>query len=331
MAGFTGIIGHEQTIEHLQQSILTNKVNHAYLLEGPDGSGKRMIAEAFARALQCEEGGAEGCGHCHSCKQADTQNHPDIILVTHEKPATISVKDVREQIVGSVDIRPYNGKYKIYIIPEAEKMNPQAQNALLKTLEEPPEYAVIILLTVNASALLDTIRSRCILLKLRPVESAVVQQYIMDHLQVPDYQARLCATFAQGSVGKALELANSEYFSQIRSSALTLVKKADEMDISELTAFIKEITAWKVSVNDFLDILGVWYRDVLYFKATKDADSLIFKDELAQIRQNASKASYEGLERVVQALQVAKDRLRANVSFELTMELLFLTIKDSTK
>ena len=331
MAGFKDIIGHRQTIEHLQQSILKEKVNHAYLLEGADGSGKRMIAEAFARALQCEKGGTDGCGTCHSCRQADSQNHPDIMLVTHEKPATISVADVRGQIVSDVSIRPYNGKYKIYIMPEAEKMNAQAQNALLKTLEEPPEYAVIILLTVNAASLLDTIRSRCVHLTLHPVDQKLVQEYLMDRLHLPDYQARLCTTFAQGSVGKAIELATSEYFSQIRSSALTLVKKVGEMDISELTGFIKEITAWKLSVNDFLDILALWYRDVLYYKATQDADSLIFTDELSQIRQIASRASYESLEKVTQAMQTAKDRLRANVSFELTMELLFLTMKDAVK
>lgn len=122
MAGFAEIIGHEQIIEHLQNAIISKKVSHAYILNGPDDSGKRMIAEAFAMALQCEKQETEGCMECHSCKQALNKNQPDIIYVTHEKPNTISVDDIRSQVKNDVDIKPYASPYKIYIIDEAEKM-----------------------------------------------------------------------------------------------------------------------------------------------------------------------------------------------------------------
>lgn len=121
MAGFAEIIGHEQIIEHLQNAILSQKVSHAYILNGPDDSGKKMIAEAFAMALQCEKHGTEGCMECHSCKQAISKNQPDIIYVTHEKPNTISVDDIRRQVKDDVDIKPYASPYKIYIIDEAGK------------------------------------------------------------------------------------------------------------------------------------------------------------------------------------------------------------------
>ena len=329
MGKFADIIGHEQTIAHLRRAIETGKVAHAYLIQGGDGTGKRLIADTFAQALQCTEGGSEACGTCHDCRQAMSGNHPDIIHVTHEKPGLISIDEIRRQVVGDVQIKPYNGKYKIYIIEEAEKMNPQAQNALLKTLEEPPEYAVIILLTVNASGLLDTIRSRCIQLDLQPVKDELVEQYLMDHLQIPDYQARLCLAFAQGSIGKAMELAASENFAQIRRTALMVAVRARDMDLSQITATVKEITQYKVSIVEFLDILAVWYRDVLYFKATRTADSLIFRDQLQQIRRTASLSSYEGIETILEAIETAKRRLDANVNFDLTMELLFLIIKEN--
>ena len=169
MAGFKDIIGHEQIIEHLQNAITMDKVSHAYIINGPDKSGKMMLAEAFAAALQCERGGNEPCMECHSCKQAAGRNQPDILYVRHEKPNTISVDDIRTQLNNDIVIKPYSSKYKIYIVDEAEKMNVQAQNALLKTIEEPPAYAIILLLTTNADLFLPTILSRCVTLNIKAV------------------------------------------------------------------------------------------------------------------------------------------------------------------
>lgn len=329
MSGFSGIIGHETTIEHLKQAVVSGQVSHAYLIQGEAGTGKRTIADAFAAALQCEKGKGDACGSCHSCRQAASLNHPDIIHVTHEKPGSIGVDEIRAQLVNDVQIRPYNGKYKIYIVPEAEKMTAQAQNALLKTLEEPPAYAVILLLTTNAGLLLDTIRSRCVLLNLKPVPDCQVKAWLMEHLEIPDYQADICAAFSQGSVGRAMSLASSENFNAIKASAMQLLNNVKDMDIYEIVAAVKNVVQYKITVHDYLDILAVWFRDVLYFKATRDVDGIILKDQLKGIRSNASTSSYEGLEMILKAIQKAKIRLDANVNFELTMELLFLTIKEN--
>jgi len=150
MLDFKHIIGHEQIIQHLREAITSGKVSHAYILSGEDGAGKNLLADAFAMSLQCEEknGQANACGKCRSCMQATSNNHPDIIRVTHEK-ASIGVDDVRIQINNDIQVKPYSSPYKIYIIDEAEKLTEAAQNALLKTIEEPPVYAVLILLTNN--------------------------------------------------------------------------------------------------------------------------------------------------------------------------------------
>ena len=206
MATFHDIIGQEQIKEHLQNAISAKKISHAYIINGEKSSGKEFIARVFAMTLQCEKGGTEPCQECHSCKQALSDNQPDIIYVSHEKPNTISVDDIRTQLNNDIVIKPYSSKHKIYIVDEAEKMNQQAQNALLKTIEEPPAYAVILLLTTNAESFLPTILSRCVTLNLKAVPDEKIKKFLMAHYQIPDYQADVCVAFAQGNVGKAIQL-----------------------------------------------------------------------------------------------------------------------------
>lgn len=329
MAKFTDIIGQEQLKEHLQNAITMNKVSHAYIINGERSSGKEFIAKVFAAALQCGKGGPEPCGECHSCRQALSGNQPDIIFVSHEKPNTVGVEDIRVQINNDIGIKPYSSPRKVYIMNEGEKMTVQAQNALLKTLEEPPEYAVILILTTNVDALLPTILSRCVVLNMKPVSDHKVKKYLMEELEIPDYKAGICVAFARGNIGKAKMLATSEEFEKVKEEAVTLVKNINDMELSEIVKAIKKISEYKFDVTDYLDILSVWYRDVLLFKATKDANSLIFKDELQHIRRMADRSTYEGIETIVKALQQAKRRLEANVNFDLTMELMLLTIQEN--
>ena len=327
MTDYKSIIGHEKTIEFLKKAIESDKVYHAYIFDGEDYSGKSLIAGAFAMALQCEKGGPEPCGGCHSCKQAITDNQPDIIVLDHEKPGSIGVDDIR-RLNNDIVIKPYSSRYKVYIIREAEKMTEQAQNALLKTIEEPPEYAVILLLTNNFGAFLPTITSRCVRIQLTPVPDKTLIKYLKSE-GVPDYQARICAAFAQGNVGKALKLAGSEEFNQIKDEALRLVKNIKKMEQFDVLFLLKDIAEYKVSINDFLDLIMVWYRDVLLFKATSDANGLIFKDELSDIRKQANESSYQGIEAILDALEKAKTRIKANVNFDLVVELLFLTMREN--
>lgn len=329
MAGFSDIIGHKQIIGHLKKAISHGKVSHAYIFNGPEDSGKMMLAEAFAMALQCEKKGAEPCGSCHSCRQAISRNQPDIIYLTHEKPATISVDDVRRQINNDIAIKPYASPYKIYIVDEAEKMNQQAQNALLKTIEEPPSYGVILLLTTNAEAFLPTILSRCITLNLKVIPDQEIRDYLMQHCRIPDYKADICTAFAQGNVGKAIRLASNEDFNALKDAALRLVKRINSSELYEMTAAVKEMNEYKLDISDYFDLLTIWYRDVLLYKATADTDRLIFKDEISAIKKQADKSSYSGIEHILKALDKARLRLNANVNFDLTMELLLLTMKEN--
>lgn len=329
MAKFSDIIGQEHIKDHLKKALENGKISHAYIIHGEKDAGKEFIADTFAMALQCEdENDIEPCMECHSCKQAVTRNHPDIITLIHEKPGTIGVEDVRNGIVSDVFVRPYSGKWKIYIINDAEKMSIQAQNALLKTLEEPPDYVIIMLLTSNISALLPTIISRSTVLNLRPVEDRVVRKYLMERIHIPDYQADICVAFARGNIGKAKHLATSEDFDNIKNEAVRVLKYVHEMDMSDFAGALNRISAYKMNIEDYLDILLIWYRDILMFKSTGDPDTLIFKEEIKSIRERAGKSSYEGIEKIIDSIEKTKARLRANVNFELAMELLLLAIKE---
>ena len=329
MGSFKDVVGHKDIINYIRNAVQEDKVSHAYILNGERGSGKKMLAALFATTLQCEKGEPDPCNVCHSCIQAESGNHPDIIRVQHEKPNTISVEDIRTQVNNDILIKPYQGPYKIYIISEADLMTPQAQNALLKTIEEPPEYAVIFLLTENAEALLPTITSRCVMLKLRNIRDALIKKYLMETMHVPDYKADMCTAFAQGNMGRAIMLATSEHFNEIREEAVQLLKYIDDMELSEIVKAIKRISAYKLEINDYLDIIMIWYRDVLVYKATKDMDRVVFRDQMQYIKERARKSSYEGIEMILKSLEKAKARLKANVNFDLVMELLLLTIKEN--
>lgn len=329
MSGFKDVVGHADIIQYIQNAVTEDKVSHAYIMNGERGSGKKLLANLFAQTLQCEQGGNEPCYECHSCKQALSGNHPDVITVQHEKTSSISVDEIRVQVNEDIQVKPYSSKYKIYIIPEADLMTQQAQNALLKTIEEPPAYAVLILLTENAQKLLPTICSRCVMLKLRNIKDQLVKKYLMENLHIPDYKADVCTAFAQGNIGRAILLANSEHFNEIKEEAIQLLKNIDTMDVSDLIEAVKRCSQYKMDVDDYLDVLAIWYRDVLIYKATQSIDRVIFAEQLSYIKERARKSSYEGIENIIKAIENAKARLRANVNFDLVMELLLLTIKEN--
>ena len=327
MFSFSEIVGHEQIKEHMQAAIRDKKPFHAYLFQGEEGVGKEALARTFAAGLQCQSESADKpCKECVSCRQMESGNQPDVIWVTREK-ASLGVDEIREQLCNTMDIKPFSSPYKIYLVPEAEKMTEAAQNALLKTIEEPPEYGIVILMTSNISALLPTIQSRCLTMEFRPLSTAVVESYVKEHCQVPDYQARASAAFAQGNLGKAMRYAKSEDFIERKDHIISLLRHVEQMDLSEMLAVIKDLRTRKDEVRDYIDLMVLWYRDVLLFKATKDINQLLFQDEASYISREASHRSYEKIEEILQAFEKAKVRLRANVNFDITMELMLLTLK----
>lgn len=328
MAGFDDIIGQSGIVNHMKNAIKLSKISHAYILNGEKGMGKKTIAKAFAMTILCEKKGEIPCMQCHSCKQVLSDNHPDVKWITHEKPSTISVDDIREQINNDVVVKPYSSDYKIYIMDEAEKMNVQAQNALLKTIEEPPHYAIIMLLVNNKETFLQTILSRCVSLDVKPLDRNTISAYLIKNCKMPDYQAKMAADFASGNLGRAIRLATMESFTEMKEMLLSHMKNMFSANVADIGVYIKDLNSYKDNISEYIDLMVAWFRDVLIYKASKDINPLIFKEQITLIERYAKQLSYEGIEDIFVAADKALMRLRANVNFELTMELMLMTIRD---
>ncbi|MBR2274524.1 MAG: DNA polymerase III subunit delta [Lachnospiraceae bacterium] len=325
------IIGQENAKAVFRNAVVNEHLSHAYILDGEAGSGKKTIAGLFAKTLQCEEGGAAPCGKCTSCIQADSRNHPDIIFFTGQKPGTIGVDEIRDRIVGDVAIRPYSSRYKIYILDGADTMTAQAQNALLKPLEEPPGYAVLILLTNNVNKLLPTIVSRSMTVRLNALDNKVVFKYLQRELHLDDTRAEITAALSRGNIGRARNLVENESFWQLKDDALRLLKNAESLTLAELLLSVRGLKENKNDIDEFFNLLTLWYRDALMVKATGESGFISFREEAAAVLATAKNNSYERLNQIALQIEDTRRKLRANVSFDIAMELLLLEIKGQEK
>ena len=246
-------IGFDSIVEGFSKRAENNSLSHAHLIVGPDGIGKSILAKIFSLKI---------------LNKSIDRDYVDIVKYKPKK-ASFGVDEVRA-IIEEVNKKPYEGNKKVIIIYEGNKLTVQAQNALLKTIEEPPHYAVILLLTENVNTFLPTILSRCVTLQLKPVAPQLIKKYLMEQLSIPDYLAELSASFSQGNVGKAIRYASSEEFSEIKKDTVHMLKHVDEMKNYEIVQFIKSMAEKKKEVYDYLDLMLLWYRDVLMFKVTQD-------------------------------------------------------------
>lgn len=327
MYTYEEIVGNELIIKNLKKAVDFQKVSHAYIISGQQGMGKKLLANVFAKTLQCEGGGSSPCCHCTSCRVFDTGNHTDVIWVRSKKTKGLGVDDIREQVIQNVMIKPYQYKYKIFIIEQADKMTVQAQNALLKTLEEPPAYGIFLLLAENSSSFLPTILSRCAVLKLRPLPTPLVEEYLYRHHIGDSDKIAVYTEYAQGSIGKALQIAQSEEFSKQREDTLVWLTAVAHSDLVSVMAIAKEMEVYKENLQ-FLDIASLWYRDVLTAKLLKDKSYLIQKDKIDSIIEQAQQESCEEILQKIEAVWQAKRQLSQNANFQLVMEVMLIKLKE---
>ena len=332
MSKLVTILGNQRNIEHLSDARALGKLSHAYIINGPEGSGKKTFANYIAAALECDRQPdlKKGpCRTCPSCVKAETDNHPDIVWVTHEKPGLISVAEIRTQVIDDIQVKPYYGPYKIYIISDAQFMNDFGQNALLKTVEEPPEYGMILILTDNADGLLDTIRSRCIRLDMESLPNALVEDVLVKQKGIGREEARGIAGFARGNLGKALELAGGGKEAELKAFVEEILSDIDKKDAFELFTAGGELD--KVDGAKVIDIVRKWYRDVLVLKSTSDEEDLYFPNEMDALRAQAERISFEGINNILKDIDDAADQLEFSVKADAVFENMFLRIRKDDK
>ena len=310
MYDFCDVVGNGSIIKSIKAAVRHGHVGHAYIFDGPAGVGKKLIALAFAKALLCtsavdSDGGA--CGLCRSCKVLEAGSHPDVIFVRRAKKS-LGVDEVREQIVGSVNLMPYSGTRRVFIIEDADVMTVQAQNALLKTLEDGPKHAVFFLLSQNFNAFMPTVISRCVLYKIPPLSHGAVRDYLIG-AGVDFNRAQELARHAAGSIGRGVAIARDEGFAALHKTMTELARDVDGMEVPAIFEAAKALESHKDRIGEALDMLCLYYRDVLVEKCMgQEAETHYIKENVRKIR----------------IIEEARRKLNGNCNFLLTMEVMLL-------
>lgn len=327
MVELRDILGHEDVKKQLENAVVSNKVSHAYLFSGDNGSGKKTVAKAFAKVLLCEEGKEVACGKCKSCKQVESNNNPDLKIVTGEK-VILTKDEIRSQIVDDAQIKPYSSKRKVYIIPNAHLLRTDAQNVLLKTIEEPPTYVTVILVADNDDAIISTIMSRCVKVKFKALKEDIIKKYLMENCGMVDYAAQVSAAFSGGSLGRAIRYSTTDDFVKMKELVVKVMRGLDDKEVYEIMYELGDIVKDKLLLEDYLDLMLLWFRDVLMLKVTNDPNKVLYKDEYKTLKSQAKVRGYDGIDVIIKAIDNTRTRLKANVNMETAIELLVLTMKN---
>ena len=315
---FSQIIGQNEVKNLLVRALESQSLSHGYLFEGPAGLGKRKTAVELASAILCREEEAP-CGRCSSCRQVEAGTHAEFrwIQAPQEGKETVVSVEMIRSLIRDIYLKPYEGDHKIYVVPEAETMTPQAQNALLKTLEEPPDHSVMILVSAQPERLLPTIRSRCQRLVFRPVSRQAIQLHLQDKKGIPEDKAISLAAFANGVPERALEMLENEASQQRYRQFLQLTDSliqgqyALAMEKGEFLQQEKNQTLW------VLAIWQEWLRDLQILLMEGGEELLIHRNQLERLRKQASAYSAPVIKTGMLMLETAQEDLRnyGNLSF----------------
>ena len=317
------IVGHEQIITQLHHAIQSNRIAGAYLFAGATGVGKEAIAIHFAKSINCLESGDNACGTCISCRKADVGNHPDTQVVS-PSGAWIRIDQIRE-LQKRIVYRPLEGMRKIVILREAERMNLEAANCLLKTLEEPPAESVLILLTANLDALLPTIRSRCQIIKFNPLPPNELAVYLNERFHLGEREALSVATLAGGAIGKALTHLKSHDAEEFEAN-----QHVNE-EIPEILTGTDRLAAFRIAEHfsenpDELDNLVTWYRDLLLLHQNAPTDLLTHIYHVDALKHLVPRYSRYRLQSAIKIIFETKNALGRNINATLALEVMTLKL-----
>jgi len=364
------IIGNERAIGLLKSSIEQGRVAHAYLFAGPAGVGKGLVAREFAKALNCErgEGRAEPCNECVSCRKIDHETHPDVRWF---RPAgamrMIRVEQVAE-FLQAAQFRPFEGRWKVFILVDADRLNVQSQNKVLKTLEEPAPDTAIILTSAVPEALLPTIRSRCQRVAFHPIPREAIEGFLIEHHGASQERAGVAAALARGSLAAAVELLGEnadsvrldlynllaaggfEHFADLQAMALgiekqlvtrreTLKKQLAEENAETLEAMAPEArkalgdqynahaeSEFRREVEGALNLVVLWYRDMLVCRETGATTPLINADYAEAIAAQAAERTADELLAAFDTIDEVRKAIALNVKLSNSLEALFLKL-----
>ena len=313
---FDSLLGHETVKESLGRAIACDRISNAYVFEGSQGVGKKLCAKLFSQALVCENNNA--CGSCPLCVQALAGTLPDIITLTKDRDrASVGVDNVREQIISEVFLKPRNARRKIFIIEYGDELSVEAQNALLKVLEEPPSYVTFIICVTSKEKLLSTVLSRSQVVSFFPLGTNLVCDYLIRNYNISPERANVLAKLSQGSIGTAIELCqNPDKQTRIEKSIQSLVNlKKNSLKLREMVEFLTEE---KENITEIIDYLMTFLRDCVMVKTHKDS-LCVFADRISEIRVFTENISKKQLISAFDKLSNLKLSLKQNLNFNATV------------
>lgn len=319
---FQDIKGEGSAISFLKNAASGGRVASAYIFLGPSGCGKKLTALNFAKLLNCASPlGGEPCEKCASCVKINSSAHPDILVLEKEEKKTDFGIDVVFEAIRSASLKPYEARKKVYILDDADIMSEPAQNAVLKTLEEPPQNLVLILMVEDINSVSETIKSRSQIVKFFPMPPADIEKILRDDHKTDARAARVLSRLSMGSIGKALENSKNGF----------LEKRAKVIDgLKGHRIFDYDFE--KMKRDDFagyLDIMLSWYRDLLVTKALAgESADILNVDKAEDIKKEARRLSFEYLDNAVNAIADAKDHLNRNANPKLTMNVLGIRLEE---
>ena len=322
------IIGQSTLINGLKSVLNSGRIVHSYIFTGPAGAGKRTISNYFTKMVLCD-GMDKPCNTCKSCRQLESGNHPDIIRVTSQTK-TIGVEPIRE-LRADIGIKPFQGKWKIYIIEKGDTMTPQAQNAFLKTLEEPPQHAIIIILADNLAGLLPTIISRCQIIRIPLLSAQNIAEIIESQAQVPRERALVFAKLAQGLPGNGLELASSQEYQEMRNESLEILEELAKSSMVQAMGYVDYFLERRDKATEILDMIELWLRDILVLKQGSSRDIIINMDKIPPMESLAKAFTIRDIQCIIENIEDSKRMLRSHANFQLTIENLLMNIQGSGK
>ena len=336
---FDNIIGHDLQKNLLRRAIAEERVSHSYLFSGLDGVGKRLVALGFAKILNCltlvsttdVDSNKAGCD-CHSCRKIDKGIHPDVFVIEYKGLRDIKVDQIREDVEDRLYFKPFEGRYKVAIVDEADRMSHSAQNAFLKTLEEPPDESIIILLTSSPQSLLPTIRSRCQSLRFEGIPIELIVEELKTRRGLSSEESTMIAFLSEGSLGRALNL--DDKILSDRNELISRLSRVETDFASSVLGVVESIL--RGSSNDdneklkiYLEFILLWLRDLISVKIGLDEDLLMNKHLISVSREYAGRHSLEKiLEKLNFAEQVSNSILRLNANKQIALENLVLKIAE---
>jgi len=291
---FSQIVGHQKQVEIVRQALNHGRLHHAYLFLGMEGVGKKTIALGLAKAIHCSAATGDFCGECADCARIQDGNHPDVrIIEPLAGRKEISIQQIRE-LEKELNFRSFSGKKKIAILNPATLMNLSAQNALLKTLEEPPRDSLLILIAANGGALLPTLRSRCLRISFGPLARDLISGFLVSRKGLESETAEFLAAMSLGSLGAVVSIDTQELLER-RREWVRLISGLRAGDYRAATDAAEVVAGSKDDSLRFLEWLESWVRDLLAYSVTRNPQDIVNIDMLSQFQRQSSTTDFECL------------------------------------